>query len=87
MIYTQLEVRWGHEAQEYRSSDRVASYNLIHENVLGAVSPCANPQVVENHPQTFKDFFVHGNHILSHILTDLDTHLDLPTGTLAFLVL
>ena len=65
------------------SPDRMAFYNLSQDDILGNVTPRANPQIVESHRQTFKDFFVHGHHVLSHILTHLDTHLDLPIGTLA----
>lgn len=81
-IDTQKQVRRQHQARRWLS-DRTAFYNLNQDNILGNITPGANPQIVETHRQTFKNFFVHGHHILSHILTHLDTHLDLPTGTLA----
>ncbi|KAL8947580.1 MAG: hypothetical protein Q9222_006158, partial [Ikaeria aurantiellina] len=67
------------------SPDRMAFYSLSQDDILGTTLPRPQPPIIEHNRPSLSSFFTHAHLIISHLLSHLDTHLDLPTGTLASL--
>lgn len=70
---------------ENGETDCFESYSVMQDNVLGTGAPQAHALPIERSKTLLKSFIHHGYDICTVILGHLDTHLGLPSGTLASL--
>ncbi len=67
---------------ENGSPDRYEFYNISQDSILGTGAPQAHPAMICNSEKLLRSFALHARDVCALILSRLDTHLNLPSGTL-----
>lgn len=67
------------------SPDNAEFYSMSQDDVIGTIAPLAHPPLFEQARPKIKDYCTHAHSILMHLMSHLDKHLGLKTGTLASL--
>jgi isopenicillin N synthase-like dioxygenase len=65
------------------SPDHYEFYNISQDSILRAGHPQAHPLAIHNSEDLLKSYALHARDICMLILSHLDSHLNLPSGTLA----
>ena len=67
------------------SPDNIEIYGLGQDDMLGTSAPRPNPEVILANRKVFQDIFHDAYGIICHLLSHLDRHLSLASGTFASL--